>query len=154
VFTIMAGAYTVASARAPQLTARLGRTLPIAGAIVLASGHGLLAATVVDIGTGHTVALLVPAMLVIGAGMGLVLTPLTNTVLANITAASAGAASGALSTMQQVGNALGVAITGIIFYGTLGHGLPHAFELSLAGLAVISVAVAACSRLLPRAAKA
>jgi EmrB/QacA subfamily drug resistance transporter len=153
VFTIMAAAYVVASAQAPQLTARLGRRLPIAGAVVLAAGHGLLAAIVLDVGTGHTVALLVPALLLIGAGMGLVLTPLTNTVLANLTPASAGAASGALTTMQQIGNALGVAITGVIFYGTIKHGLPHAFELSLAELAAVSLAVAACSRLLPHTAK-
>jgi EmrB/QacA subfamily drug resistance transporter len=149
VFTIMAGAYVVASAQAPQLTERFGRRLPITGAVVLATGHGLLAATVLDVGTGHTVALLVPALVLIGTGMGLVLTPLTNTVLANLTPASAGTASGALSTMQQIGNALGVAITGVIFYGTLKHGLPHAFELSLAELAAVSLAVAACSRLLP-----
>jgi EmrB/QacA subfamily drug resistance transporter len=153
VFTIMAGAYVVASAQAPQLTARLGRKLPITGAVVLAAGHGLLAATVLDVGTRRTVAMLVPALLLIGAGMGLVLTPLTSTVLANLTPASAGAASGALATMQQIGNALGVAVTGVIFYGTIKHGLPHAFELSLAELAAVSVAVAACSRLLPRAAK-
>jgi hypothetical protein len=53
--------------------------------------------------------------------------------------------------MQQVGNALGVAITGVIFYSTVKHGLPQAFELSLVELAAVSVAVAACSRLLPRA---
>jgi EmrB/QacA subfamily drug resistance transporter len=153
VFTIMAGAYVVASAQAPQLTVRLGRKLPITGALVLAAGHGLLAATVLDVGTGHTVALLVPALLLIGAGMGLVLTPLTNTVLASLTPASAGAASGALTTMQQIGNALGVAITGVIFYGTLKHGLPHAFELSLAELAAVSILVAVVSRLLPHTAK-
>jgi predicted MFS family arabinose efflux permease len=85
--------------------------------------------------------------------MGLVLTPLTNTVLANLTPANAGAASGALSTVQQIGNALGVAVTGVIFYGTIEHGLPHAFELSLAELAAVSFVVAACSRLLPRHAR-
>ena len=153
VFTIMASAYVVASAQAPQLTHRLGRKLPIAGAVVLAGGHSLLAATVLDIGTGHTVALLVPALVLIGAGMGLVLTPLTNTVLATLTPARAGAASGALSTMQQIGNALGVALTGVIFYGALERGLPRAFELSLVELAAVSVAVAACSRLLPHTTK-
>jgi EmrB/QacA subfamily drug resistance transporter len=150
VFTIMASAYVVASARAPQLTARLGRKLPLTGAVVLAAGHGLLAATVLDIGTGHTVALLVPALLLIGAGMGLVLTPLTTTVLANLNPVNAGAASGALSTMQQVGNALGVAVTGVIFYGAIAHGVAHAFVLSLVELCAVSVAVAACSRFLPR----
>ena len=149
----MASAYVVASARAPQLTARLGRALPITGAVVLAGGHGLLAVTVLDVGTGHTVGLLVPALLLIGAGMGLVLTPLTSTVLVNLTSASAGAASGALSTMQQIGNALGGAVTGVIFYGTIKHGLAHAFQLSLVELAAVGVAVAACSRLLPHAVK-
>jgi EmrB/QacA subfamily drug resistance transporter len=153
VFTILAGAYLVASAQAPQLTQRLGRKLPISGAALLAAGHALLAATVVEVGTGHSVVLLAPTLLLIGAGMGLVLTPLTSTVLATLAPERAGAASGVLSTMQQVGNALGVAITGVIFYGATKHGLPHAFELSLAELAAVSAAVAACSRLLPRAAK-
>src|SRR5262245_25741012 len=154
VFTIMATAYVVASARAPQLTARLGRRLPITGAVVLAAGHALLAAIVLDIGTGHTVALLVPALLLIGTGMGLVLTPLTTTVLANVSPTSAGAASGALNTMQQIGNALGVAVTGVIFYGAIEHGLSHAFELSLAELVAVSILVAASARLLPRSTRA
>jgi EmrB/QacA subfamily drug resistance transporter len=149
VFTILAAAYLVASARAPQLTVRLGRRLPILGAIVLAAGHGLLAGTVFDVGTGRSVSLLAPALVLIGTGMGLVLTPLTSTVLENLAPERAGAASGALSTMQQVGNALGVAITGVIFYGAVKHGLSHAFEISLVELAAVSVAVAACSRLLP-----
>jgi MFS family permease len=153
VFTIMAGAYVVASAQAPQLTARLGRSVPIIAAVVLAAGHGLLAITVLDVGTGQPVALLVPALVLIGTGMGLVLTPLTNTVLTNLTPANAGAASGALTTMQQIGNALGVAITGVIFYGTIKHGLPHAFELSLVELAAVSLVVAACARFLPNTGK-
>jgi EmrB/QacA subfamily drug resistance transporter len=150
VFTILAAAYLVASARAPQLTQRFGRRLPILGGMVLAAGHGLLAGTVVDVGTGHSVGLLAPALLLIGAGMGLVLTPLTSTVLANLAPQNAGAASGALSTMQQVGNALGVAITGVIFFGSIKHGYSHAFEISLAELTAVSLVVAACSRLLPR----
>jgi EmrB/QacA subfamily drug resistance transporter len=153
VFTIMAGAYVVASAQAQQLTARLGRSVPIIAAVVLAAGHGLLAITVLDVGTGQTVALLVPALVLIGTGMGFVLTPLTNTVLTNLTPANAGAASGALTTMQQIGNALGVAITSVIFYGTIKHGLPHAFELSLVELAAVSLVVAACARLLPNTGK-
>jgi MFS family permease len=153
VFTILATAYLVASAQAPQLTVRFGRRVPILGAVVLAAGHALLAATIVDVGTGHSVGLLAPALLFIGAGMGLVLTPLTNTVLANMAPESAGAASGALSTMQSVGNALGVAITGVIFFGALKHGYAHAFEISLAELAAVGLAVAACLRLLPDAAQ-
>jgi hypothetical protein len=51
-----------------------------------------------------------------GAGtvgaIGLCFTPLTATVLRNVDSERVGAASGTMSTMQQVGYALGVAITG------------------------------------------
>jgi EmrB/QacA subfamily drug resistance transporter len=150
VFTILAAAYLVASAYAPGLTPRLGRRLPAIGGLVLAVGHGLLALSVADIGVGGSVALLVPGMLLEGAGMGLVITPLTSTVLGSLRPENAGAAAGALSTMQQVGNALGVAVTGVIFFGALDGGFGHAFEVSLIQLALLGVAVTVLTRLLPR----
>ena len=150
VFTILAAAYLVASAYAPGLTPRLGRRLPAIGGLVLAAGHGLLALSVADIGVGGSVALLVPGMLLEGAGMGLVITPLTSTVLGNLEPQNAGAAAGALSTMQQVGNALGVAVTGVIFFGALDGGFGHAFEVSLIQLALLGAAVTALTWLLPR----
>jgi hypothetical protein len=51
--------------------------------------------------------------------------------------------------MQNVGGALGVAITGVIFFGALDGGYAHALELSLAQLAVLLLGVAALTRLLP-----
>jgi hypothetical protein len=54
-----------------------------------------------------------------------------------------------LTTMQNVGNAIGVAITGVIFFGALRGGYAHAFELAVAELAILLVAVAALTRLLP-----
>jgi EmrB/QacA subfamily drug resistance transporter len=154
VFTILAAAYLVASLDAPALGAKLGRRLPAIGALALAAGHALLAASVAGIGTTGPVGLLAPALLLIGAGMGLVITPLTATVLAGLEPERAGAAAGALATMQQVGNALGVAVTGVLFFGALNAGFAHAFELSLVQLAVLCVAVAALTRLLPRRAGA
>jgi NAD(P)-dependent dehydrogenase (short-subunit alcohol dehydrogenase family) len=61
----------------------------------------------------------------------------------------AGAAAGVLSTMQQVGNALGVAVTGVIFFGALHGGFAHAFVLSVAELAALLLGVVALTRLLP-----
>jgi hypothetical protein len=55
-----------------------------------------------------------------------------------------------LSTMQNVGNALGVAVTGVIFFGALHGGYAHAFELAVAELAVLLGGVAVLTRLLPR----
>jgi EmrB/QacA subfamily drug resistance transporter len=150
VFTILAVAYMATSVKASTLTIKLGRRAPAQGAACLAAGHVLLALSVADIGTTGTIAALVPALLLIGSGMGMVITPLTSTVLARVPPHHAGAASGALSTMQQVGNSIGVAVTGIIFFGAAGNGIPHAFALSLFQLAAVCAAVVALTRLLPK----
>jgi EmrB/QacA subfamily drug resistance transporter len=149
VFTILAVSYVATSARAPSLIARHGRRLLAVGAFVLAAGHGLLLAAVAEIGDGGSVAKLVPGLLLIGAGMGLLIVPLTTTILSGVRAQDTGAASGALTTMQNVGAALGVAITSVIFFGALHGGYAHALELSLAQLGVLLLAVAGLTRLLP-----
>jgi EmrB/QacA subfamily drug resistance transporter len=149
VFTIMAVSYLATSLRAPKLTLRFGRKLIAAGAAMLAAGEGVLLLTVHALGTGGPVGWLAPGLVLAGGGMGLAITPLTTTVLAHADPQRAGAVSGLLSTMQQVGNALGVAITGVIFFTALRHGYAHAFELSLAELAGLLLAVAALTRLVP-----
>lgn len=150
VFSILAAAYLATSSRAPALTLRFGRALIAAGAVTMAVGDGLLLAAVADHGLSGSIGMLVPGLVLVGAGMGMCITPLTSTVLAHADPERAGAVSGALSTMQQVGNALGVAVTGAIFFGSLGGGYAHAFELSVAELAGVVLSVAALSRLLPR----
>jgi EmrB/QacA subfamily drug resistance transporter len=150
VFTILAAAYVAASMRAPELTARHGRGVIAVGALVLAAGHALLLAAVSDIGVGGTLIALVPGLVLVGVGMGLVLAPLASTILTSLEPERAGAASGMLTTMQSVGNALGVAITGVIFFGALHSGYARAFELALAELALLLVVVAGLTRLLPR----
>ena len=150
VFTILATAYLVTSMRAPALTLRFGRSLIAVGALTLAAGHGLILLAVV---AGHGgIGWLVPGLLLAGAGMGLTITPLTTTILAYASPERAGAVSGVLSTMQQVGGALGVAVTGVIFFGAL-HGTggyARGFELSLVQLGLLLAVVAGLTRLLPR----
>jgi EmrB/QacA subfamily drug resistance transporter len=149
VFTILAVAYLAASMGAPALATKHGRKVLAAGALTLAVGHALLLLAVADVGLGGAIAILVPGLLLIGAGMGLGITPLATIILSGIEPQQAGAASGALTTMQGVGNALGVAVIGVIFFGALGGGYAHAFELSLAALATILLSVAVLTRLLP-----
>jgi hypothetical protein len=67
----------------------------------------------------------------------------------------ADAASGVLSTMQNIGNALGVAVIGVVFFGALGRmagsaAFPHAMSSSSAWLAGLGLAVAAVAQFLPR----
>jgi EmrB/QacA subfamily drug resistance transporter len=151
VFTILAAAYLVASVLAPSFAQRNGRRVLGVGALVLAAGHGLLVLIVGEVGTGGSIAALVPGLLLVGAGMGIVIAPLTTVIMSALGPEQAGAASGALSTMQNVGNALGVAVVGVIFFGALHGGYSHAFELSLVALAATLLAVAALTRLLPKA---
>jgi EmrB/QacA subfamily drug resistance transporter len=148
VFTIVAVAYVAVSGPAPKLTERYGRAVIAAGGLCLAAGLGSLALAVAELGVAGSPAALAPGLLLAGAGIGLCFTPLTAIVLGNIDPERAGAASGVLSTTQQVGYSLGVAITGLIFFGA-GNDIARAFELSLIELAVLAAGVAGASRLLP-----
>jgi EmrB/QacA subfamily drug resistance transporter len=154
VFTILAMAYLVTSLRAPRLTLRYGRSLILVGALTLAAGYALLLVGVgMASGAGGLswIFELAPGLLLAGAGMGLCITPLVAIVLASVQPEHAGAASGILSTVQQLGNALGVAVTGLVFFGALAQGgYSYAFELALAEFVVLLVCVAGLSRLLPR----
>jgi Na+/melibiose symporter-like transporter len=154
VFTILASAYLVTSLRAPRLTLKYGRRLILLGALTLAAGYALILVGV-DLAAGASgfdwILALVPGLALAGAGMGLCITPLVATVLSSVQPEHAGAASGILSTVQQLGNALGVAVTGLVFFGALTRGgYSYAFELALAEFVILLLGVAALSRLLPR----
>jgi len=71
-------------------------------------------------------------------------------VLAAVDPQRAGAVAGAMSTTQQVGNAVGVALVGVLFFGTVDGGYAHAFELSSAALAALLVGVAGVALRLPK----
>jgi EmrB/QacA subfamily drug resistance transporter len=149
VFTILAGSYLVASMRSPALALRYGRDVLTVAGVVLACGHLTLLAAVAVVGVGGSIAALVPGLLLVGAGMGLGIAPLATIVLGGMRPEHAGAASGALSTAQGVGNALGVAVVGVVYFGALHAGDAAAFERGLAVLAVALLLVAGLSRLIP-----
>jgi MFS family permease len=149
VFTILAGAYLLTSLRAPALTVRHGRRVLAAGAGMLAVGHITLALTVADVGIGGSVLALAPGLALVGAGMGLGITPLASLIMAATPPQHLGATSGVLSTMQNVGNAIGVAVVGVLFYGAVSHGFAGALQVSVIALAVALAGVAALTRLIP-----
>ena len=126
VFAVLAAGYLATSFRAPALTMRFGRRVIAAGALVAALGDVALRARRPAGRRRAPVAALFPGLFLLGAGQGLCITPLTTTVLSHADASRAGSVSGALSTAQQVGNAIGVAVSGVIFYGLLGDGHGYA----------------------------
>jgi EmrB/QacA subfamily drug resistance transporter len=147
VFAVLAAGYLLTSFPAPALTVRFGRSVIAAGAVLAAAGDGAL---YLAAGHGGPVAWLFPGLVLLGAGQGLCITPLTTTVLSHAGPASAGSVSGALSTAQQVGNSIGVAVTGVLFFGAVDHGYGLAFERSVLQMGALLLVVAALTRLLPR----
>jgi EmrB/QacA subfamily drug resistance transporter len=156
VFTAIGAGYLVTSSTAHHLARLLGRQVIAVGAVIMAAGLALLwagaAAGAGGAGSegGAGVGWLVPGLLVDGLGMGMVLAPLAVTVLARVSPQHAGPAAGVLSTVQQVGNALGVALLGIVFYGALGGGVPHAFRGCLIFLIAVELVLAGLVQLLPK----
>jgi EmrB/QacA subfamily drug resistance transporter len=148
--------FFVTTLTAGRFVARLGRQALALGALVRAVALVALYAAVDHVGAHGSVAWLAAPLMLDGAGMGLVMGPIIAIVLAGVAPRHAGAASGVLASAQQVGNAFGVAIVGVVYFGALegGHGVPEAFRTSLLWLAGGSLAVAALIQALPRGERA
>jgi MFS family permease len=112
----------------PRLLVRFGpRPLMVTGASLIAIG--MLWLTQISADTSYLTGLIGP-MLLFGVGAGLSFTPLTVMILSGVQRQEAGAASGLLQAMQQVGGALGVAILvtrfGIVSREAVRHPLVNA----------------------------
>ncbi|MEV0637538.1 MFS transporter [Streptomyces sp. NPDC050619] len=110
----------LASFLAIPLARRHGRRVLIAGCLAAVAGVVLVTVTVVVAGRSLSVPALVPGLLLFGIGVGLVSTPVLNVTLSGVAHADAGSASGVFSTFRQAGAAVGVAVTGGVFYALLG----------------------------------
>jgi EmrB/QacA subfamily drug resistance transporter len=110
----------MAAGIAAKMTATRGRQVMASGSIAAVLGLMGIILTIHYTGTGITSWWLIPSMLVMGAGMGLTLVPLTDMVLAEVPRGDAGSGAGTLSTIQQLGTALGAALIGIVFFDRLG----------------------------------
>lgn len=155
VFTVMAVGYFATTNLSGRVVRRLGRQTLALGALIMVAGLGLQAWAVLDGRAGESALALLPGLAIDGAGMGLVMAPMSAMILADVSRHYAGAAAGVLATAQQVANALGVAVIGIVFYGALGiqgarAAFAPAFADSLVLLMVLSAAVAALVQFLPR----
>ena len=147
VFTVVGAGYLAASMVAPAMTARLGRQWPALGGAVMAAGYVALALTSGP--QGSVLPLLLP-LLVAGVGMGMLTAPLTGIVLARVAPRQAGTVSGLQATTVQLGNSIGVAVIGVVFFSALSGGFPHAFQHSLIWLAALPLAAAAAIQFVPR----
>ncbi|GAA2397579.1 MFS transporter [Nonomuraea africana] len=146
-----------------QFADRAGRALLMSGALVLAASQVVLLLVVRD-GAAPSYWTLAAPLFLGGLGLGLTAPSLINVVLAGVPAKDAGAAGGVLTTVTQVGNALGVAVLGVAFFtrlaGSFSEGATSllaygdAFATILPWQIACYLAAAALMLLLPRRANA
>ena len=107
--------FIAASLYAPRLVTRYGTQAITTGAIGYALSFAWLIGQVAWAGPQLEPAHLIPALIFLGASQGLIMTPLLNLILGFIGETQAGMASGVISSIQQIGAALGVAVVGFLF---------------------------------------
>jgi EmrB/QacA subfamily drug resistance transporter len=135
----------------PRLLHRIGpRPLVVAGTSIMVIGLAWLAQITAT--TAYASGILGP-MALMGFGGGLAFVPLTPVIFATVPPKNAGAAGGALQTMQQTGSSLGLAILVTVYgaalrgSGTGDHGaamvtgMREAFAVAV-GIAITTVVVA------------
>jgi EmrB/QacA subfamily drug resistance transporter len=115
-----------ASAMSTRVAPRLGKWTIAIGSTLLVIGMLGLILTLHLRGTNVTSYDLIPTFVISGLGLGTVIAPLLNIILAGVPGRDAGSASGVLTTFQQLGGAIGVAIVGVVFFGLLSSRAPIA----------------------------
>jgi len=154
-YTPTAIGFFISSLAAPRLIPLLGRQVLTVGYIVSAFGLAATATTAYAAGAHLHGFELAPMLLVVGLGNGLGLSPLVGTVIAGLAPQESGAGAGVVTTTLQVGNAVGVAVIGLLFFTLLGAGAPgaayaDAFALTLPACAALLLAAVVLVRRLPR----
>jgi MFS family permease len=112
----------------------------VSGLIVLALGHLWLAR--VPLQPDYTVDVL-PALLLIAAGVALSFTPSTMVIASGIPPERAGLASGLSNASSQIGAAIGVAVLGAILAASVGSGAGAAQQAAIASGFAAAFTVAA-----------
>jgi DHA2 family methylenomycin A resistance protein-like MFS transporter len=121
-------AFALAAPLSGTLAGRIGPRWPMTAGLLLAAGAmlGLL-----RLAPGTPITAIWWNFALVGAGVGLCLTPMTSIALSAVAPARAGMASAVHNALRQLGQVLGVAVLGAVLYanlptGTLaGSRLPH-----------------------------
>jgi Na+/melibiose symporter-like transporter len=120
---------------------RKQKTLIAGGFVVTAIGIGLLLALV---GASSRVVAFVPGLLLIGLGLGVMLTPSVNVVQSSFPEEQQGEISGLSRSVSNLGSSFGTAIAGTILVSNLGSGNDSyiAAMAVLAGFSLVGLAAA------------
>jgi hypothetical protein len=108
------------------LVPRFGRKVLQAGALIMAVGVLLYIWESERYGLSIAPWQMALPLVVMGAGMGFIVAPLTDAVLSEVPREHSGSASGLINTVQQMGNALGLGLVSVVFFGQIGDHLTRA----------------------------
>ncbi|MFC9997977.1 MFS transporter [Nocardia sp. NPDC127526] len=135
---------------ARRIAERIGNRVILLGASISLLGMLVTSGVLAWYGSAVSAAVLIPGMMLVGAGNGMAIPSTIGAVLSSgIPGHQAGMAAGVLTSAQQFGNAIGATVLGTIFFSALGtaHGtgdFVHAMEVAgLSALVVIAVVLAA-----------
>ncbi|WP_328502766.1 MFS transporter [Streptomyces sp. NBC_00457] len=133
-----------------KLVPRFGRKVLQAGALTMAAGVLLYLWESERYGLGIASWQMALPLIVMGAGMGLIFAPLTDAVLSEVPREHAGSASGLINTVMQMGNALGLGLVSVVFFGRIserlapaevGPAFVDAFQYALGWVALVMGAI-------------
>ncbi len=146
IFTAATVGILVSSLAAERLAARRAqKTLILAGFIATIGGIGLLIGLVT---ASDTILAFLPGLLLIGLGVGVMLTPSVNVVQSAFPEQQQGEISGLSRSVSNLGSSLGTAIAGTILVSDLASG-NRSYALAMASLAVIGLIGLVAALLLP-----
>jgi MFS family permease len=124
---------------------RAQKTLIVAGFVVTVAGIGVLLALV---GASSRVVAFAPGLLLIGLGLGVMLTPSVNLVQSSFPEQLQGEISGLSRSVSNLGSSFGTAIAGTILVSDLTSG-NTSYVLALVALAVLAIVGLAAALRLP-----
>ncbi|MBT2393057.1 MFS transporter [Streptomyces sp. ISL-1] len=133
-----------------KLVPRFGRKVLQAGAVTMATGLLLYIWEAGRYGMGIQSWQMALPLVVMGVGMGLIVAPLTDAVLSEVPREHSGSASGLINTTMQMGNALGLGLVSVVFFGSIddriapsavGKAFGEAFQNSLWWVVAVLVVI-------------
>lgn len=102
-----------------KLVPRFGRKVLQAGALLMVAGLLIYIWESDRYGMSIASWQMALPLVVMGIGMGLIVAPLTDAVLSGVPKEHSGSASGLINTVQQMGNALGLGLVSVVFFGSI-----------------------------------
>jgi len=142
VFLPLTLTFVIASRHSGTRARRRGTLVLIEGCALQVAGLAVLVLTVASVEAPGAL-LLALVLAIFGYGQGLVMAPLSSTVLSTVNPASAGSGAGMYGTTTQIANAAGVAAIGAVFFAVEAAGSARLAMFVASALFALSIMMSA-----------